>query len=373
VTIRRVALVVGQLHTGGAERQLYELATRLDPERFEPLVVCLSEVSEPWAGRLRARGVEVEVLRRARSRDMGRVLSLARLLRGRRVALAHSFLLAANAYTWAATRLGGGIPYIASSRTCIPPVDRWSWRVHRRAFRRARAVIVNARGVGEFTRHLYGLRAELLRVIPNGVALEAFAGAAGRGAVLRAQWGVADGAAVIGTLGRLSPEKNLAVFLRMAALLRPRRAGDGWRCVVVGEGPARPGLEDLAASLGLGGRVIFAGEQDDVAAALAAMDLFVMTSDTEGMPNAVLEAMAAGLPVVATRVGGTPEVVVPGETGYLLPRRDAEGMAGRVAALLDDPGERRRLGEAGRERVTRDFSAETMVRATCALYEEVLA
>jgi glycosyltransferase involved in cell wall biosynthesis len=372
VTPRRVALVVGQLHVGGAERQLFELATRLDAAAFVPLVICLSDVTQPWAGRLRARGVEVEALSRSRSRDPRRVLALARLLRRRRVALAHSFLLAANAYTWAATRIAGFLPYIASSRTCIPPPDRWSWRVHRRAFRSARAVIANARSVAEFTRHLYGLEPGTLRVIPNGVALEPFAAARAGRAALRAQWGVDDATVVIGTLGRLSPEKNLGVYLRMAAMLDPLRGG-GWRGVVVGEGPARAGLEEMASSLGVTDRVIFAGEHEDAPAALAAMDLFVMTSDTEGMPNAVLEAMAAGLPVVATRVGGTPEVVTPGETGHLLPRRDAEGIAGRVGELLDDSRERRRLGEAGRERVGREFSAEAMVRATKALYEEVLA
>jgi glycosyltransferase involved in cell wall biosynthesis len=367
---RRVALVVGQLHVGGAERQLFELATGLDRARFEPLVVCLSEVTEPYAGRLRALGVEVRVLPRAHSRDLSRALSLAWLLRRHRIGLAHSFLLAANAYTWAATRLAGAIPFIASSRTCIPPPDRWSWRVHRRAFRAARAVIVNARGVGEFTRLLYGLPETALRVIPNGVNLEPFVSDPSRRAALRAAWGVPDGAVLIGTLGRLSPEKNLPLFLRMAERLASGGAGAGWRCVVVGEGPARAELEDLSASLGLRSRVIFAGEHEEAAAALNAMDLFVMTSDTEGMPNAVLEAMAASLPVVATRVGGTPEIVEEGITGRLLPRRDAEAFSAEVARLVEDPQLRRRMGAAGRARVEGSFTVRAMVEATTRVYQE---
>lgn len=370
MTARRVALVVGQLHVGGAERQLFELARHLDRSRHEPLVVCLSRVVDPYAGRLREAGVEVAVLPRRRSGDPFRVAALAVFLRRRRVDLAHSFLLAANAYTWAASRLAGGVPYIASSRTCIPPVGRWRWRVHQRAFRAASAIVANARNVAEFTRALYGLPSGRLHVIPNGVPIERFARGAGREAA-RGRWGIPADALVVGTLGRLSAEKNLELFLRMASRVASNDPGMRTRFLVVGDGPVRSELGALSTRLELDGRVLFAGEQADVPAAMAAMDLFVLTSDTEGMPNAVMEAMASSLPVVATRVGGTPELVEDGLTGRLVPRGDLETLCERVVSLLEDAATRGRMGEAGREKMAREYSVAAMVSATSRLYDEV--
>ena len=196
----RLALVVGQLQRGGAERQLFELAIRLDRSRLEPLVICLSEVIHPYADRLRKEGIEVAVLPRAGHRDFSRVRSLAKILSHRRIDLVHSFLIAANAYTWAATRLAGGRPYVASSRTCIPPRGRFGHWVHRRAFLDASAVIANAKAVMEFTRDHYRLPERLFTVIPNGVDLAPFTAAGpGRDArrtMVRARFSLEEGAVV---------------------------------------------------------------------------------------------------------------------------------------------------------------------------------
>lgn len=368
--------MVGQLHSGGAERQLYELATRLDRGRFEPFVACLSQVTDPFGPMLASRGVEVRVLPRARSRELTRVAALARLLRSEGADLAHSYLLAANAYTWAATRLAGRRPFIASSRTCMPPRSRWSLAVHRRAFRSASAVVANARRVLEFTRDLYRIPEARLRVIPNGVPMEPFLAAAspdreqGRRA-LRAEWKADDATVVAGSLGRLSAEKNLPLFLAMASNIAASPLGGRVRFVVAGEGPASAALRREAARRGLGPVLVFTGERRDVPETLAAMDLFVLTSDTEGMPNAVMEAMAAGLPVVATRVGGTEELIQDGSCGALVPPGALDPLERAVSRLASDPAARRRLGEAARERIAAHFSARAMVEATSRLYDEV--
>jgi glycosyltransferase involved in cell wall biosynthesis len=362
---------------GGAERQLFELAVRLDRSRWEPVVVCLSEVAEPFAGRLAARGVAVEVLSRSTHYDPGRAFRLRRLLRDRRIELAHSFLLVANAYVWAATRLGRGIgagpPYIASSRICLTPRHGWLRLVHRRAFRGATAVIANSARVEVFTRELYELPGDRIRVIHNGIDAVSFrAEAVGARESVRSELGISRDALVVGSLGRLAPQKNLDLFLEMAARLTSGSSGDAPRFVLAGSGPALADLRARAAALGLVDRVIFPGARHDVAGVLSAFDLFVLTSHTEGLPNAVMEAMAAGLPVVATRAGGTDELVVEAVTGHLVEPGDAAGLTDRVESLLRDPAVRLRMGRAGTERIEREFSIERMVDGTAALYEEVL-
>jgi len=375
MTARTVAMVVGQLQLGGAERQLFELATRLDRARYVPSVICLSEVTQPYAGMLRDAGITVDVLPRGGHNDFRRALGLARLLRERGVGLVHSFLIAANAYAWVACALGGRARFIASSRTCIPPRGFWAGLVHRRAFHAAAAVIANSRRVMEFTRDLYRLEPERIRVIPNGVATDGFRddGGARRSAARRA-WDVRDDELLVGSIGRLSPEKNLALFVEVARMRceGPGGAARRERYVLVGDGPSRADLERRIRDADLGRRVILAGGRPDVAALLPAFDLFMMTSDTEGLPNAVMEAMAAGLPVVATRVGGTGELVDDGATGYLVERGDAAGLRDRLDRLAADPALRSTMGARGRARIESEFSAGRMVERTMALYDEVL-
>ena len=383
----RLALVVGQLQRGGAERQLFELAIRLDRSRLDPLVVCLSEVVDPYAGKLTEAGIDVVVLPRAGHRDFSRVRSLAGILSRHRIDLVHSFLIAANAYTWAATRLAGRRPYIASSRTCIPPRGRLGLWVHRRAFRGAQAVIANAKAVMEFTRDLYALPESRFTVIPNGVDLAPFEEAGrdreARRAMVRALFGLDDGEAmtgvqpgdmsgvVAGVVGRLSPEKNLPLLLEVARRLRAG-AGPSIRFLVIGDGPERGRIEEEIRREDLGRCVILAGPSDDVASTLAACDLFVQTSDTEGLPNAVMEAMAASLPVVATRAGGTEELVEDGRSGWVVPRGDAPALAAAIARLAADEVMRSTFGARGRTRIASEFSVDRMVERTVALYDRVL-
>jgi len=368
---RNVALVVGQLQHGGAERQLSELAVRLDRSSFRPYVVCLSEITHPYAGWLTEAGVEVCVLPRAGHRDAGRAWRLARLLASRRTDLSHAFLLAANAYTWAASWLAGRRPYIASSRTCIPAAGPLATAIHRRAFRSARAVIANSRRVMQFTCDRYAVPVHSVRVVHNGVALENYPPLADdvRAAVRRAM-GVADGEILVGTIGRASPEKNLGMLLDVAAALPA--ATPRCRVVIVGEGPELAGLRDRARSMGLADRAIFTGERHDVAPLLGAMDIFALTSKTEGLPNAVMEAMACRRPVVATDVGGTGELIEDGVSGHLVASGDAARMTERIAALARSRERSMAMGEAARARIESAFSVGLMVTRTADIYEKAL-
>ena len=188
----------------------------------------------------------------------------------------------------------------------------------------------------------------------------------------RAALGASPDDLLVGTLGRLyEPKKGLSIFVDAAAavLARVPRA----RFVLVGDGPARADLEARAARAGLGDRLRFAGERRDVARLLPAYDLFVQPSLWEGFGLTLVEAMAVGLPVVATRVGGIPEIVRDGRDGILVPPGDAAALARAIADLLDDPARRSAFAAEGRHRARTEFHIDRLVAETAALYRDALA
>lgn len=212
------------------------------------------------------------------------------------------------------------------------------------------------------------LQPERVVTIYNGINPEEFRVGESR-AVLRSRLGLPVDAQVVGTVARLAPQKGVRYLIEAAGLLPPGRQPF---FVIVGDGPLRAELERLAAAFA-GGKFFFTGRREDLPALLNAFDLFVLPSLTEGFGLAALEAMAASLPVVATAVGGVPEVVVDGETGLLVPPRDAAALAAAIERLLGDPELAAKMGRAGRERVTKLFTIERMTSAVMALYEAELA
>jgi glycosyltransferase involved in cell wall biosynthesis len=176
---------------------------------------------------------------------------------------------------------------------------------------------------------------------------------------------------VVGTVGRLEPRKGTATLI--AALAALRDAGRAFAAVVVGDGPLRAELERDIAARGLGAWVQMFGDRSEVRDVLAALDAFVLPSRTEGMSNALLEAMAMGLPAIATAVGGNPEVVTDGTTGLLVPADDPAAMAAALARMLDDASLASRLGAAARRVVEDRYGARSMVRRLEAVYGAVAA
>jgi glycosyltransferase involved in cell wall biosynthesis len=207
--------------------------------------------------------------------------------------------------------------------------------------------------------------------IPNGIALESDARAA---TALRATAGVGPEASVVGFVGRLSPGKGLEMLLGAAARLKSRRAD--FKLFILGDGPGVNGyvrtLKAMAGQLGLSDNVHFFGYVDRAAAACGAFDTQVICSRAEPFGLVTVEAMAQGLPVVATNSGGSPEIVRDGVEGFLVEPGDAETLALRLDCLLDSPGLRREMGRRGRERVRRRFTVDHMLNATEALYMKVL-
>lgn len=203
-------------------------------------------------------------------------------------------------------------------------------------------------------------------VIHNGIDPDRFMSER-RCAVIEGDRG--DRSVVLGTVARLAPQKGLATLLRAFALLEEQLAGAfDLRLVLVGDGPLLSELKTLARQLGIDRRVIFTGMRRDIPELLHSFDIFVLPSLTEGLPLTVLEAMAAGLPVVASRVGGIPEAVLDGQTGFLVPPGHEAALAGKLGHLVQQPEWRCRMGAAGRQRVLAEFTARSMVRKTERLY-----
>jgi glycosyltransferase involved in cell wall biosynthesis len=211
-----------------------------------------------------------------------------------------------------------------------------------------------------------GLPASRIEVIPNGVDPELPSSTARE--ELRGRLGATESTVVLITVARLDPVKDLASLV--AAMDAAVRQGPDLRLVVVGDGPERPALEARTASLGLESRVTFLGHREDARRWLSAADVYVSSSVSEGISLTILEGMAAGLPVLATAVGGTPEIV-DANSGLLVPARDPGALAEAIVALARDPDRRQRLGQAARARVLDSFTIDRMVASYRQVYEEV--
>jgi glycosyltransferase involved in cell wall biosynthesis len=217
-----------------------------------------------------------------------------------------------------------------------------------------------------------GLAPERVAVIPNAVDPSRFE-PRGRRAAMRAEIGAGPADVLVGAVGNLLPVKGHATLLDALATARAAAPGRALRLAIAGAGPLGPELRARAERLGIAGRTAFLGAVSDVPALLEALDIFALPSRSEGMSNALLEAAAAGLPVVASCAGGNPEVLRDGEEALFFPAGDAPALAEAILALARDPARARALGAAAKARVRRDFSPAALAARHHALYEEVAA
>jgi glycosyltransferase involved in cell wall biosynthesis len=370
------------LAVGGTERQVLSLALELDPSRFAVQFGCLNRVGDlreviERSGKPLA---EYRINRLYGPHALRRQLQFARDLRKSRIQVVHTYGFWSNVFGIPPARLAGVPLVVAAVRdTCdeLTPAQRG---VQRLACRLADAIVVNAEAIKHrLTRD--GYDAERIVVIPNGVDLSRFRRAPDPGR-LRRELGLPADAPLVAVFARLTPVKGIEYFLEAAASVAARFpaarflvVGDGR---VIEDGVRVPGsyerdMKAQAARLGLGDRALFTGLRSDVPELLKEVAVSVLPSLHEGLSNSVLESMAAGVPVVATNIGGIPEAVADGVTGLLVPPRDAGALSQAIGALLADPERAARLGQAGRQRVVERFSNEQMVRRTERFYLEGLA
>ena len=369
-TPRTIAFFPPRLVTGGTQKHLLEVLKFLDRTRFRPIVISAKSGGE--LGRaIVAAGVELvqlELGERMLSADLVRcVRETAAVFRERHVDVVQCFQWRPALIAMLAARLAGRGRIVAGRRSA--PVEQGGrGLLEDLVVRLADRVVVNAEALRP--RGAAGARTE---VIPSGVDTEIFRPRpAGRGET-RERLGLPAreaGVSVVGTVGRLEVRKGTDVLLRAAAELKKKGLSDV-RVVVVGDGPLRDELPALAARLGIADRVHMLGDRSDVHEVLGALDVFILPSRTEGMSNALLEAMATALPVVATAVGGNPEVVAAETTGVLVPSDNPTAMAEAIARLLASPATAARLGAAARVHVEERYSAPAMVRRLETVYAAV--
>lgn len=370
----RVLYVIGSLDIGGTEGQLVELATRLDPSCFDVTVCCLSH-GGPHAEALTAAGVRVEIvgLRRATlwrrpNRLPGDLLRLIGCIRRVRPDVVHGFLYWGYVLGALAGR-AARVPAIVAGCRGLRQFRRSDPRrvLERSALRMTDLIVANSEAVRQDVLRSGQVPTSKVVVVRNGVSAHRFAGtpdgALGPALVL------APGAPVIGVIANLRRYKGVDVFL--VAWREVVRHFPKATALLAGDGPMRQALERRAIELDVAASVRFLGTRRDVPAVLSLVDLVVHPSLAEGFPNAVLEAMAAGKAVVATGVGGTPEAVLDGETGRLVPAGDAPALAHAILWCLQHPSETARYGETARRRVREHFAIESMVGCYATLYREL--
>lgn len=370
----QLAYFIDHLKVGGAQRHLIEVLRRLDRRRFAPQVWTLRGEGEliPEAERLgtpvRSFGLG-ERLQELKSIPL--FLRAVNQLRKEHVHIVHCYLSFANV-VGTLTAVLARIPILLVSKRSLDSYQRrlelWGhWAANRFADR----VVANALAVKRFVIETEHCPADKIVVIPNGID-DGFVTQEGNGGqeAERAALGLGPQERVVGTLGRLAWKKGQEYFLQAAAAVL--RQAPQTTFVLVGDGPLRKHLEDQARALGIWSHVKFLGQRLDSQRIISLFDVFVLPSVIEGMPNALLEALALAKPVVVTEVGGNAEVVTNGETGIVVPPRHPTEMAEAILRLLRDQNLSRRLGEAGRQMVTRRFCFRHTLHAMESLYEKLL-
>jgi len=364
----RILQVVPSLDVGGAERIAALLALALRREGDEVALVSLYGAVDSWLeGELRGAGIELRFLGKRPGLDPAVALRLARVLRALAPDVVHTHLHALK-YALAARSLSGRHPVVVHTVHNLAEheaqgLDR---SLNRVAFRLGAVPVAIGDEVARSLRRTYGI--EPRWTIPNGVPVADFEARADARGPTRARLGLDPGLPVLLSAGRLNPQKNHAGLLE--AFADPRLAALGAVLLIAGDGELRRSLEARAAEPDLKGRVRFLGVVSDLPELLAAADAFALSSSWEGNPLVVMEAMAAGRPVVATRVGCVPELVT-AETGLLVPPGDAGALALALVRLLADRAHAELLGAAGAARAKARFDVPVMARAYRALYGTV--
>jgi len=362
----KVAYIIDHLRVGGAQRHLLDVVRGLDRERFTPEMWTASPDPGDLASVFEKNDVAVRSFEIPATMLSPRtLLAVKRVgddLRRRRVQIAHGYLFEGNFLAALVGRYARLPVTLVSKRS----IDRYT-RLDRRAAAwlsnaLATRVLVNADAVGRFvTEHEWCSTAKMVN-LPNGVALPSLQDLAPAPPAVDPR---GDGP-LVGMVGRLTWKKGYEFAIEAARLLR--ESLPSLRLDIVGDGPLRPALTEHVERAGLQQTIRFLGQRRDVAQLLRGFDCFMLSSVIEGMPNALLEAMALGRPVVTTSAGGSGEVVVDGESGLVVPPRDPRALASAVERVLTDRGLAERLGEAATHRVREKFSLEAMLRSIEALY-----
>jgi glycosyltransferase involved in cell wall biosynthesis len=324
---------------------------------------------DPYGISLRKIGVPVLEIPRMGHFDLGRLRKLRNQIRDKGVSIVHCFLNEANIYGYLASRFAVGIRLITSVRSTETPRGFFREKFARRALKSSDLVIANSEAASRFAIGQFRVETEKIRIVYNGINSEVYDGSEG-GFQVRRDLGIPEDAFVIGSVGRLEEVKNFSLLLKVISRLK----GDfpGVRLILAGDGSLLDDLRKYSVRLGIDSTVHFLGARNDIPAVLAAMNVFTLTSIRESFPNVLMEAMAAGLPVVSTNVGGCEELVNNGVSGFLVESPWEEGLESVFRSLLKDSVLRSQLGTSARMVIREKFSTEKMVQKLGSFYGDLL-
>lgn len=375
--MKRIGLVTGQLGYGGAEKQTVLLAQGLkDIGQYEPIVFCLSRTIEPNGVSLTKNSIEWYMVPDYKGNLFQKVLWLCRQTRRANISLLYGILNVGNVYV-AISGLVNRLPYICSIRNADPflslplrILSRWScnW---------ADFVIANSASCVRSLRD--DLRVQHNRIAIIGNAFDFLTSANKTREMIRAEWGFSNDTLVVGTVSNLKKQKNPLYFIEVFKALTELSKQTPFCFVWVGDGLERGQVENAVVGLDADkrNRIIFPGARSDNSNVLKAFDVFILTSSYEGLPNALMEAMASGLPCVATNVSGTKDVLSDvgngEEIGVLASSSNPQEFAETLLELLNDPVRMKRMGKSAQKHVQDHYSLEKMVVAHCNVFEDVLA
>ena len=358
---------------GGAERQLHLLVTSLSQAIFKPIVIQLTQDTRIPLATGNIGELQLFHFPTQRLYGLGGFLQIGRLiyfLREKKIDIIHTFFEKSEVMGWLATRFSGIPVWITSRRDLGFKRKRIYDKIFRLTSKDCKKCIANCNAVKDRVIQQENLPPEKIEVIYNGLDLSEYQQIL-KTKPLREELGVVNGAPLVGLIANFNFEIKGHIYFLGAAKKILEQVPDT-KFVLVGDGPLRPRYEEVARELNINKDVYFLGKRTDVPTIISNLDVSALSSTNEGFSNVIMESMAAGKPVVATKVGGSKEMVSDGITGYLVPPADSQAMAGAIIHLLRNPDKAIAMGSAGREVVKENFTVETMVKKYEELYLSLL-
>jgi len=364
----------GQALVGGAEKQLYLLASSLDPKIFRPIVVQLNPANSMPAADKSFNNMELINLPTGRVyslHGLRQVMRLADLEKRADVNIIHTFFEKSEIMGWLSRRFSGVPVWITSRRDL--GFKRKS--IHKRIFgfdsKACNECVVNCHAIRNQMMQQKELPEEKIKVIYNGIDLAPYQ-VHDNPKTLKNELNIKDDVLLVGMVATLQFEiKGHRFFIEASKKILEKFPNVEF--VLVGDGPLRNYYENMAEELGVRQNLHFLGKRNDIPRILSSLYISVLCSTSEGFSNVILESLAAGKPVIATNVGGSPEMVIDERTGYLVPPADSDALAKAIINLLQDPKKARDMGEQGRRMVQEKFSIEKMVRSYEDIYQSLYA
>jgi glycosyltransferase involved in cell wall biosynthesis len=359
-----ILYVIWSLGLGGAEQVVISLAKGLDRSKFRPVICCLNDEGI-FAGELKKDGIEVFAIKKAKGLDFSVVPKLVKIIRENNIRIVHAHLWGANFWGRFAAK-AAKVPVVVTEHN----VDVWKSPFHfwidRYLFKGTSCFIAVSETVRGFYAEKLGVAKEKIRVVYNGISTVGELRVAS--CELKKEFGIREGEKVVSVIGRLVAQKGVGFFLETFS----KMAVDKVKVLIVGEGPEKKVLELRVSSCELKNKVVFTGFRRDVKDILGITDILVLPSTREGLPMILLEAMAAGAIVVATRVGGTPELVTDGVNGFLVASGDGDGLRKKLEFVLSASATNDEIRRAAKKTVEEKFSLQRMVMEYEAIYGKVL-